>query len=575
MPRRMMLLIVVAIAQSFLEGASLMLLLPVLGSLGIGQMGGGAATEFVRGLFGAVGIPYTLATTLGFLVVVALIAAVTSFYATVLADKILRRVITNMRLDAYAALVFSTAGFAARTRMGDATAVLTKFAEQCGVAFIGLVRVMTGLLVVFVLIGVAVAQSWQFVVAVLGLIAVGAVPFWLSSRATQRQALKAQAYVREVSVHVTEHLRLLPSIRALGTQLQSLKMLAGHVKTSEAAVYALKRRTAAIKSSIDPMLLALLALALYFGATVFHLGFDRLLLLVGVFVRLVPAVMRIVVQNQQLSMQLAAYHDIVTFISDGRAAAEPKRGKPLPEDPLREGVVLRDVVTADGDTTILKGVSLELRRGRIIGLVGPSGSGKTSIVNAVLGLADIRNGSVVIGGVPLAELDLGAWRRRVGYVSQSPPVFSSTVRENLAFWQEDAREAQMWNVLGDVGLRDAIRALPAGLDQSIGEQGNLLSGGQRHRLAIAGALLRNPLLLILDEPTSALDPESTRVIIDLLEQRRAEIAVLIIAHDLDVVRNADEIYVLDDGRIGERGSWDGLVKAGGRLFRLAGMHGRS
>lgn len=574
MRRRSALLLVAALSQSFLEGASLLLLLPVLGSLGIGTMGSGGATDAVRGLFNLLRVPYTLGTTLTFLVLVAAAAAFAAFASAVLADKILRRFVTTMRLDAYEALVGSNTAFAVRTRMGDATAMLTKFAEQCGIAFIGLVRFITGLLVCTVLVGVALSQSWQFVFAIGVLVVLGGVPFWLSSRVTQRLALQSHAYVREVSAHVSEHLRLLPAIRALGTQNQSLKMLSVHVRASEAAIYALKRRTAAIKASLDPLLLALLCVAIYFGVSVFQLGVDQLLLLVGVFVRLVPALMRIVVQNQQLSVQLVAYQDLLDFTRAARAAAEPRGSRPPPDD-LATGVDLSHVSTSDGETPILVDVSLRIEACRVTGLIGASGSGKTSVVNAVLGLADLRAGFVAIDGVPLAVLDAHAWRRRVGYVSQTPPIFSSTIRENLTFWNPVATDDEMWEALGHVGLEAKVASVPEKLDSAVGEQGNLISGGERHRLAIAGALLRRPTLLILDEPTSALDPESTRVIIDLIACLKEHTTVFVIAHDLEVVRSADTIYVMDGGRVVESGSWKELMHSEGRFFSLASARGRA
>ncbi len=224
-----------------------------------------------------------------------------------------------------------------------------------------------------------------------------------------------------------------------------------------------------------------------------------------------------------------------------------------------------------GGPAVLNGIDLAARTGELIALVGSSGSGKTTLVNLLPRFFDPTRGRVLIDGRDLRKFTLESLRRHVGLVTQETFLFNDTVFRNIAYGDPDATRAQVEAAAKKAHAHEFILAMPKGYDTVIAERGLLLSGGQRQRLAIARALLRNPPILILDEATSALDTESERAVQAALNDAMQGRTVFAIAHRLSTIRRADQILVLDGGRIAERGRHEELLARGsiyGRLYRL-------
>jgi ATP-binding cassette, subfamily B, bacterial len=213
-------------------------------------------------------------------------------------------------------------------------------------------------------------------------------------------------------------------------------------------------------------------------------------------------------------------------------------------------------------------VDLEIPAGRSVAFVGPSGSGKSTMLNTLVGFIRPTEGAVLLDGVDMEELDLRTFRTRVSIVPQEPVLFEGSIRDNVAYGMGDVDEARLRRALDGANALDFVQELPQRLDTVVGERGARLSGGQRQRLAIARALIRDPRVLLLDEATSALDPESERLVRDALQRLMRGRTTLIVAHRLSTVRAADEIVVLDHGRVAERGTHDELLAAGGRYARM-------
>ena len=220
------------------------------------------------------------------------------------------------------------------------------------------------------------------------------------------------------------------------------------------------------------------------------------------------------------------------------------------------------------DKPVLKNVNLNIKAGQTIALVGNSGGGKTTISSLLPRFYDVKSGTITLDGINIKDLDLDCLRDNIAIVFQDNFLFCGTIRENILFGRENVSEEQLQKAIHSACLDEFISTLKDGLDTQIGERGVLLSGGQKQRIAIARAFIKNAPILILDEATSALDNKSEAVVQQAIDNLMKDRTVLVIAHRLSTVRNADCIVVINDGQIVEKGSHDELLRKKGAYAAL-------
>lgn len=218
---------------------------------------------------------------------------------------------------------------------------------------------------------------------------------------------------------------------------------------------------------------------------------------------------------------------------------------------------------SDDETTVLSHVSIDIPAGRSVALVGPSGGGKTTICSLLPRFYDVTDGRITIDGHDVRTLTLKSLRSRIGVVQQDVYLFSGSIRDNIAYGKPDASEDEIIAAAKRANIHDFIMELPDQYDTFVGERGARLSGGQKQRISIARVFLKNPPILILDEATSALDNESERWIQHSLEELSRNRTTITIAHRLSTIKNADEIIVLTENGIAERGTHETLLDKNG------------
>lgn len=286
--------------------------------------------------------------------------------------------------------------------------------------------------------------------------------------------------------------------------------------------------------------------------TTFVLLAMRLILPLFVFGMLINQIQ----QSEASAQRITEIFDTAPTVRD-EASAAPLQG-------ALERVEVRNMCFAyPGRDKVLCGIDLTLERGRVLGVVGPTGAGKSSLAKLMLRYYDPMGGEILVNGRPLASVPLDSWRGRIGYVSQEAYLFHGTVGENIRLGSPSAVDDDVRRAARLAGAAEFIDALPDGYDTLVGDRGMKLSGGQRQRISLARAILRDPEFLILDEATASVDTRTEEIIQNNLKELRGDRITLAIAHRLSTVRQCDEIVVIVDGVIVERGTHAELVGAGG------------
>lgn len=287
----------------------------------------------------------------------------------------------------------------------------------------------------------------------------------------------------------------------------------------------------------------------------------ELALLGVVYMRIVSRLMAIQSGVQRMALLLPSFGSTERLRTELATYAAPANPQSIARLPTSAELKFDRLTFTypSAETPTLHTIDLTIAAGQTVALCGPSGAGKSTLADIALGLLHPDTGMLRINEKPLDDASRPSWRASIAYVPQDVFLFNDTLRYNLTFLDEDATDDQIWSALEKAAAADLVRGLANGLDTLVGDRGIRLSGGERQRIALARALLRSPVFLVLDEATSSLDNANERIVQRAIEQLRGKITILIIAHRLSTIRHVDKVVVIEAGRIVEIGSWDGLM----------------
>jgi ABC-type multidrug transport system fused ATPase/permease subunit len=573
--RRMYLVFALTLATALTQGFGITLLLPFLSAVQVGDAAPaerGWAEAQLHALLTRLGIADSLLGILAFMAVVFVakggLAFARSAYRGHLQAQLLRELKRRL-FDAYTRMAYR---HYIRRNTGHFINVITGQVNRFFHAFTSFVGVVSKGLTAASYFGFALLLTWTFSLMALGLGLGLLAAFTVLNRYVRTlsrtqareastlnsllvQALQAFKYI--VATHQVAPLRarVLNSIRRLTgyTYRQNLAgAFTGALREPVSVLLILgiiALQVSVFQAPVAPIMVALL---------LFHRGLQSLLSVQGAW--------------QQTMTQIGAVEMVAEELATVQARREDRTGRTAV--PLRTGLSMEGVSFAytDDDGDVLRDVSLTVPAHQTVALVGASGAGKSTLVDLMTLMLRPRTGTIRIDGVPHDEVDLAAWRDQLGYVAQETVVFDDTVANNIHLWQGDsendaALRARMVDAARRAHAHDFIAALPNGYHTMVGDRGVRLSGGQKQRLFVARELFKQPTLLLLDEATSDLDTASEQHIQESIDALKGEVTVVIIAHRLSTVKNADRVYVLDDGRVVEAGTYPDLRARDNGAFR--------
>ena len=536
------------ILASLAEAASLGSLLPIL-TAATGTSGGKSQWLFdmIEDLTAALWLPAGIEGLLLLVVILILFKALLAFAALSYAGIMSARVSIAMRRRLVFGLFEANWSFFTTRKGGEYATAVSTDAKSAGDAFLASAQFISYAIQAAAYAATAIAVNWRL--ALLGLLC-GAVMLAVFSILLKTTKSAARVQWTQIGKLTTLMLDMLNNIKPIKTMRRHNSLLVGLTRTLRKIRRALVRRElseAGLIQGIDAATVLLAAGLGYFAYSRWHTPIAELAVAAVIFLRVLSAIgkaQKLLLKVLQLE---SGYTRVVRLIDGVETNREANAGRLPPE---ADGIIiLRNVDFRHGETPVLNDVSASIPPGAITTLSGPSGAGKTTLVDLILGLYQPNSGEIRLGKTLLADVDLWAWRRLIGYVPQELNLLHASIRENISLGDETISDDTIIDALNQAGAKDFIASLPEGLDTDVGELGSRLSGGQRQRISLARALVTHPRVLILDEVTSALDPVTEREIVANIAALRGRYTIIVITHRDAWTKIADRLYRVAGGKV--------------------------
>ncbi|MDG2278397.1 MAG: ABC transporter transmembrane domain-containing protein [Pseudomonadales bacterium] len=448
----------------------------------------------------------------------------------------------------------------------DTTLLQTVIGSSVSIALRNVLMFLGGIVLLFVTnakLSLIVVASIPFVVA----------PIILIGRRVRRLSRTSQDRLADVGSFAGESLRHIKIVQAFNHEGRDEVVFKERVEQAFAVSLQRIRQRAVLVAIVMLLVFGAVATMLWFGGQAVLTGqtsageLAAFIFYAFIVAGSVGAISEVLSDLQRAA---GAMERLMELLASPSLISDPENPKTVQGTELQLSVeALSFKYPTRPDAQILQDVSFTASPGEMVAVVGPSGAGKSTLFDLIQRFYVPDSGVLKLGGVDCAELNLETIRTHIGFVPQDPVMFAGTIRENLLYAREIASEDDIWQAAKLAHAEEFIHALPAGLETKMGEDGVGLSGGQRQRLAIARALIARPAILLLDEATSALDAQSEHHIRLSIEGLKGRMTILVIAHRLSTVRQADRILVLEDGQLRDSGSHDELMASSELYARFA------
>jgi subfamily B ATP-binding cassette protein MsbA len=552
---RMGALTVMGVFESLSEGLSVSLFIPFLASLDEETFSPEAdnwlGTQLAQ-LFAAIPASNRLAVISLSIFALIFIRSLLSYGGTVIAAGIDRHLEHSLRDQIMSRLLHVDMSYLEHTRPGRLLNTLQDVTSTTMITIWTLFSLIVNLSMIGVFTAFLLLLSWKLTLFVgIALAAISLAVKLLTHRveALSQSQLDADQDLKQSTLEILQGMRTIRAFTREDRERERFARISRRLSRIEADLH----KISGLIGPVAQLLAGTLLILVLFTALQDPGNLSMVLVFIFILYRLHPQVMEL---DEGRNTLVAAAPEVEELMRILRETARPAvQSGAVVLDRLRTGIRFDGVSFRYGpeDRWAIEDVCLEIPRGKRIALAGPSGAGKSTLISLLLRFYDPQRGKITVNGAPLRDLDLESWRRRLAVVSQDTHIFNASIQDNIAYGRGNADLDEVIAAARQADAHEFISALPNGYDTLVGDQGIRLSGGQRQRIALARAIVRKADVLVLDEATNALDSISERAVLDSIQALGDECTVISIAHRLATIMQADEIIVLEAGRVKEQG----------------------
>ncbi|MFH6983886.1 ABC transporter ATP-binding protein [Marinoscillum luteum] len=501
-----------------------------------------------------------------------LLANLFRYLSQLILARVRVRVIQNLRNAAFLAITNSDVGFFSSRKKGDLISRVSSDVQEVEQSAVSALKIMVK--EPFLIIGyfaVLFTISAELTLYTLTLVPLAGMAVSVVARRIRKWARQTQESLGQMNSTLDETITGIRIIKALAAQSYIRQRFVKEVKAYAAQSFNISKKANLASPISEVMGVAVLSVVLIIGgkmvlSPVPELSPAEFIGFLVIFSQVLVPAKAISVVFSEINRGIISASRVFDLVDSRPEIIESDDTRPI--QTLERDIVFEGVSFAYEEQEVITQLNMTIPKGKIVALVGPSGGGKSTIADLLCRFYDPTHGSITVDGVDLRSLALNQWRGLIGLVSQQPLLFHDTIANNITFGRTEVSFAQIQKAAKAANADAFIEKLPQGYETIIGEMGNKLSGGERQRLTIARAILQDPPILILDEATSSLDAQSEEQVQQALFTLMKDRTTLVIAHRLSTIQHADEILVINKGRITERGTHDQLRATSGLYQQL-------
>lgn len=577
-PGLILLTIVLGFSGALFNGVSTTLIVPVILKI-VGQevdlTKAPAILKKIMTPFDGVPEEYRIVVMSGAIILTIFLKNLATYTSSLASSSLTRMLMSDMREAGLKLLLEIDIDYFAKMKVGDLINRLGGEIGRAATAIGNTFKLVTLGITILVFIGLLLSISWQLTLASTVLLSLVTLINQYAIGRAKKFGKQLSEMSKAYSISMLEILNGIRLVKSTGNEAQEYQRIKKLIRKREKADFQSQANSELIAPLSEVMGITSLILIVFLSKTFLSNQIASLsavlLTYLLVLLRLLPLISQLNSIRSGFASTSASVEAVTDFLRLDNKPFMPKGN--IIYTQLKEGIHFNSISFAypGHDKLVLRDVDLYLPRGTTLALVGGSGAGKSTVADLLPRFYDPIAGCITLDGVDLRQLDIASVRKRMGIVSQDTFLFNDSICNNIAYGRPDATEMEIIDAAKRANAYEFISKLPQRFHTLIGDRGVMLSGGQRQRLAIARALLQNPEILILDEATSALDTVSERLVQEALDDLSRDRTTLVIAHRLSTVQKADQIAVLDQGRVVEVGTHDELLRKGGYYSRLYSM----